>query len=177
VAFETVLGNNLRVDSVKLILHTFNMITMLAPPSIWLPALENSNCFIKLVLPFQSSESALTLSKYLCSLSRVVVADTQGFHALITSTAAKLSTSRESLLSVLMDAWVDLVRFLCFMKRSAYERAKNDNIGSARHRKLVAIALSHLCVTSDPLVLSRLPVFIPMWCSVLAETEETDDGE
>jgi hypothetical protein len=127
-AFESILGSDLKEESVKLILHTLNMLVLLAPPAIWHPPLEASHCFIKLVLPFHFDESALIRLKYLGSLSRIVLADSPCFHALVGSSAARLSTSPAELLAVLLDAWVNLVRH--FLWGSWRTQAQNSTTTS-----------------------------------------------
>ena len=44
-------------------------------------------------------------------------------------------------------------------------------------RKLTALALAHLVPTTRTVILDRLPEMISVWTSVLAETEESENGE
>ncbi len=44
-------------------------------------------------------------------------------------------------------------------------------------RKLVALALAYLLPTGHPVVLEHLQYYIPLWNSVMAQTEEDANGE
>lgn len=52
-----------------------------------------------------------------------------------------------------------------------------DNMSQGGQRKIVALALAELVVTNNPVVLSRLPDLVALWSGVLAQTEETQEGE
>lgn len=50
-------------------------------------------------------------------------------------------------------------------------------MSQGRQRKLAALALAYLVPTANPVILSRLSDLVALWSSVLAQTEETDQGE
>lgn len=54
---------------------------------------------------------------------------------------------------------------------------KFDNFSQARERKVVALALASLINTTKTVILERFSDIVNIWTSVLAETEETQDGE
>lgn len=52
-----------------------------------------------------------------------------------------------------------------------------DNLSQGGQRKIVALALAELVVTTNPIVLSQLGDLVALWSGVLAQTEETVEGE
>lgn len=90
-----------------------------------------------------------------------MLASRETFHLLVQSTASKVGCPPEQILTLILRSWIDY----------------HDNIGSAKHRKLAALSLAYLIQTTDETVLRHLPEFIPIWLGVLAETEETPEGE
>lgn len=111
--------------------------------------------------PTLQDRSPLVVSKYLGTLSRLVLASRDSFLLLVQSTSSRLGCLPQQLLALILRSWIDY----------------HDNIGSAKHRKLAALSLAYLIQTTDETVLAHLPEFIPIWLGVLAETEETPEGE
>ena len=58
-----------------------------------------------------------------------------------------------------------------------FESLQLDNMSQGGQRKIVALAVAELVVTNNPIVLSRLPDLVALWSGVLAQTEETQEGE
>ena len=52
-----------------------------------------------------------------------------------------------------------------------------DNLSQGGQRKIVALALAELVVTTNPIMLSQLGDLVALWSGVLAQTEETVEGE
>lgn len=50
-------------------------------------------------------------------------------------------------------------------------------MSQGRQRKLAALALAYLVPTTNPVILGRLSDLVALWSSVLAQTEESDQGE
>lgn len=101
------------------------------------------------------------MSKYLGTLSRLVLADLDVFQALVESSSQRMGGTPDQLMVLIVRSWIDYY----------------DNIGSAKHRKLSALSLARLIHTSNATILSFIPEFIPIWLGVLAETEESAEGE
>ena len=49
-------------------------------------------------------------------------------------------------------------------------------MSQGRQRKLAALALAYLVPTTNPVILGRLSDLVALWSSVLAQTEESDQG-
>lgn len=59
--------------------------------------------------PIQSGESAIVISKYLCSLARIVIAGPDTFHLLVNASAARMGIGADDLLTVVINHWIDKV--------------------------------------------------------------------
>ncbi|GAA5872418.1 hypothetical protein JCM16303_004510 [Sporobolomyces ruberrimus] len=155
--------DGLRLEAVKIVLHAMNTIFRTCPnPTIWAAALDESGCFqTMLQVVSQNDTSALIATKYLCSIARIILASSETFHQLVASTAARTNTPPDHLLSIILNQFVDRL----------------DNMSQGGQRKLVALALAELVATTNPIVLSRLADLVALWSGVLAQTEETQEGD
>ncbi|KAM0793458.1 hypothetical protein ACM66B_000901 [Microbotryomycetes sp. NB124-2] len=162
-SLESILGD-IKLDALKKILHAVDTILQLAPANVWATAFDETNLFIKLlkdVIAEQGEGQALIVTRYLATVSRLLLAGSDVFLHLVDSAAAKTGSSSDDILTRLVTVWSDRL----------------DNMSKAGHRKLAALALAHLVRSARPAVLGRLPEIVSLWTSVLAETQETDDGD
>ncbi|GAA5866359.1 hypothetical protein JCM3774_006631 [Rhodotorula dairenensis] len=152
----------LKLDAVKVILHALNTVYQTAPPSSWAAALDSSGCFATYLKVIGSTDiSALIVTKYLASLTRIILASPDTFHQLVVSTGARTDTPSDAIIEMVITQYVDRL----------------DNMSQGRQRKLAALALAYLVPTSNPVILGRLSDLVALWSSVLAQTEETDQGD
>ncbi|GAA5991993.1 hypothetical protein JCM10908_000686 [Rhodotorula pacifica] len=152
----------LKLDAVKVILHALNTVYQTAPPAAWAAALDSSGCFATYLKVIGSPEiSALIVTKYLASLTRIILASSDTFHQLVAATSARTGTSTDAILDTIITQYVDRL----------------DNMSQGRQRKLAALALAYLVPTTNPVILGRLSDLVALWSSVLAQTEETDQGD
>ena len=130
-------------------------------------------------LVIKADECALDLD--LCSVARIILASPSVFHSLLTSTSIRLQTSSDSLLSLILNQFIERVSTPLSSHPSHQELTKRviqlDNMSQGGQRKIVALAVAELVVTNNPIVLSRLPDLVALWSGVLAQTEETQEGE
>ncbi|POY71320.1 hypothetical protein BMF94_5632 [Rhodotorula taiwanensis] len=152
----------LKLDAVKVILHALNTVYQTAPPASWAHALDASGCFAFYLTTINRSDvSALIVTKYLSSLARIILASPDTFHQLVAAAASRSGASADAILDTIITQYVDRL----------------DNMSQGRQRKLAALALAYLVPTTSPTMLGRLSDFIALWSSVLAQTEETEQGD
>ncbi|GAA5896429.1 karyopherin KAP120 [Sporobolomyces salmoneus] len=166
VSFFTSISNlldGLRLEAVKTVLHSMNTIFKTCPsPASWAAALDESLCFQRMLeVVSQADTSALITTKYLCSIARIILSSPETFHHLVASTASRTNTSSDHLLGIILNQFIDRL----------------DNMSQGGQRKIVALALAELVVTTNPIVLSRLGDLVASWSGVLAQTEETLEGD
>ncbi|ORY75687.1 armadillo-type protein [Leucosporidium creatinivorum] len=160
-AFEDLLGE-LKLEAVKVILHGLNTVVKTSPIDNWAGTLDSSAAFIKLLTPLSHSETpVLIVTKYLCSVARIVLAGPETFLQLVEAAAVRTGSSSDNILALLLSSWIDRL----------------DNMSQGGQRKLVALALAHLIATTRSVVLERLPDLVSTWSSALAQTEETESGD
>ncbi|GAA6004411.1 hypothetical protein JCM10207_000715 [Rhodosporidiobolus poonsookiae] len=154
--------DGLKLEAVKVVLHALNTVFQSAPPNIWVGALDASGCFASFLRVISSTDvSALIVTKYLCSITRIILASPETFHQLLAATAARTGTTADQILDLIVTQFVDRL----------------DNMSQGGQRKLIALALAYLAPTTNPVILSRLPDLVSLWSSVLAQTEESDSGD
>jgi hypothetical protein len=155
--------DGLSLQAVKTVLHCINLIFKTSTSQKWAQALDESGCFQRLLqVVSQPDTSALISTKYLVTISRIILSDSSTtFHQLLISTGTRTQTSSDVLLSIVLDQLIE----------------RCDNLSSGGQRKIVALALGELIVTKNPNVLSRLGDLVALWSGVLAQTEETEQGE
>ncbi|TKA55315.1 hypothetical protein B0A53_02239 [Rhodotorula sp. CCFEE 5036] len=151
----------LKFEAVKVVLHALNTVYQTAPTSAWAGALESSGCFATYLKVISGDESALTITKYLASLTRIILASPDTFHQLVATTASRTGTSPDAILDTIVTQYVDRL----------------DNMSQGRQRKLAALALAYLVPTTNTVILGRLSDLVALWSSVLAQTEESDQGD
>ncbi|KAI5481425.1 hypothetical protein MNV49_004181 [Pseudohyphozyma bogoriensis] len=160
IGIEGLLGE-LKLEAVKYILHAVDTVLQAAPIATWAAALEGSGTMVKLVNPLNPAENALIVSRYLCTLSRIVIAGPETFHQLVEATAARMQVTSDDVLDIILYQYLD----------------KIDNMSQAAHRKLTALALAYLLPTTRPLILTRLGELLSIWSSVMSETQENETGD
>ncbi|GAA6036573.1 hypothetical protein JCM8097_001232 [Rhodosporidiobolus ruineniae] len=154
--------DGLKLEAAKVVLHALNTVYQAAPPSSWINALDASGCFATYIQVIAAKDhSALIVTKYLCSITRIILADPAAFHQLVAATAARTGSSADQILDLIITQFVDRL----------------DNMSQSGQRKLAALALAHLVPTTNPVVLGRLADLVSLWSSVLALTEETETGD
>ncbi|GAA5831223.1 hypothetical protein JCM3766R1_002972 [Sporobolomyces carnicolor] len=154
--------DGLRLEAVKVVLHSMNTIFKTCQSSRWAAAVDGSLCFQRMLeVVSRPDTSALISTKYLCSIARIILSSPEAFHQLVTSTASRTNTSSDHLLSLLLRQFID----------------RMDNLSQGGQRKIVALALAELVVTTNPIVLSQLGDLVALWSGVLAQTEETVEGD
>ncbi|GAA5940300.1 karyopherin KAP120 [Sporobolomyces koalae] len=152
----------LSVQAVKVVLHTLNSIFKTCPAMIWAAPFDESGTFQKLLQGISQTESsALVITKYLGSIARIILSSPETFHQMLASTGARTNTSSDHLLGLVINQFVERL----------------DNMSQAGQRKVVALALANLTATTNPVVLSRLSDLVALWSGVLAQTEETQEGD
>ncbi|GJN91530.1 hypothetical protein Rhopal_004553-T1 [Rhodotorula paludigena] len=152
----------LQLDALKVVLHALNTVFQTAPPTHWAAALDASLCFDRMLqVAAAKDSSALIVTKYLCSFSRIILASPETFHHLVASSAARTGASPGQIVDMVVTQFVDRL----------------DNMSQGGQRKLVALALAYLVPTTSPVVLSRLADLVSLWSSVLAQTEENESGD
>ncbi|BGP21505.1 hypothetical protein JCM10295v2_000380 [Rhodotorula toruloides] len=154
--------DGLKLDAVKVILHALNTVFQLAPPAVWAAPLEVSGCFAAFVKAISANDhSALIVSKYLCSISRIILASPETFYTLVAATASRLNATPEQILELVVTHFIERL----------------DNLSQGAQRKLIALALAHLVATVNPVILGRMADLVSLWSSVLAQTEESESGD
>ncbi|BGP28678.1 hypothetical protein JCM10296v2_000414 [Rhodotorula toruloides] len=154
--------DGLKLEAVKVILHALNTVFQLAPPAMWAGPLDASGCFAAFVKTISANDhSALIVSKYLCSISRIVLASPEAFHTLVAATASRLNATPDQILELVMTQFIERL----------------DNLSQGAQRKLVAVTLAHLVATVNPVILGRMADLVSLWSSVLAQTEESESGD
>ncbi|GAA5889895.1 hypothetical protein JCM5296_003642 [Sporobolomyces johnsonii] len=154
--------DGLKLEAVKVVLHALNTVFQAAPASVWAGALDSSGCFARFLTSIsQPDTSALIVTKYLCSISRIIAASPDTFHQLVQATAARTGSSADEILGVVVNQFIERL----------------DNLSQGGQRKLVALALAYLIPTTNAVILSRLPDLVVLWSGVLAQTEETQEGD
>ncbi|KAJ8297055.1 Importin-11 [Rhodotorula toruloides] len=154
--------DGLKLEAVKVILHALNTVFQLAPPALWAGPLDASGCFAAFVEAISANDhSALIVSKYLCSISRIILASPETFHTLVAATASRLSATPDQIVELVMTQFIERL----------------DNLSQGAQRKLVALALAHLVAAANPVILGRMADLVSLWSSVLAQTEESESGD
>ncbi|PRQ76874.1 Armadillo-type fold [Rhodotorula toruloides] len=154
--------DGLKLEAVKVILHALNTVFQLAPPATWAGPLDASGCFAAFVKAISANDhSALIVSKYLCSISRIILASPEAFHTLVAATASRLNATPDQILELVMTQFIERL----------------DNLSQGAQRKLVALALAQLVATVNPVILGRMADLVSLWSSVLAQTEESESGD
>ncbi|GAA5891120.1 hypothetical protein JCM6882_006430 [Rhodosporidiobolus microsporus] len=154
--------DGLKLEGIKVVLHALNTVFQTAPAATWMPALDASGCFETFLKVISSEEqTALVITKYLCSITRVVLAGPEAFHQLLAATASRTGSTADQLLDLIITQFTERL----------------DNMSQGGQRKLAALALAYLVPTTSHAVLNRLPDLVSLWSSVLALTEETDSGD
>ncbi|GAA5857039.1 hypothetical protein JCM8547_007927 [Rhodosporidiobolus lusitaniae] len=154
--------DGLKLEAVKVVLHALNTVFQTAPAATWIEALEASGCFASFLKVVSAEDSsALIVTKYLCSIARVILAGPEPFQQLLVATTGRTGSTPDQLLDLVITQFVERL----------------DNMSQGGQRKLAALALAYLVPTTNPVVLNRLPDLVSLWSSVLAQTEETDQGD
>ncbi|GAA6061030.1 hypothetical protein JCM10212_004604 [Sporobolomyces blumeae] len=154
--------DGLRLEAVKVVLHAFNTVFQASPPERWANEVHESGCFERVLeVVTTPGTPAVICTKYLCSISRIILASTETFRLLIASAAGRRESSPDEVLSLVLEQFIERL----------------DNMSSGGQRKLVALALANLVTTTDTVVLSRLADLVALWSGVMAQTEETDNGD
>ncbi|BGP12651.1 hypothetical protein JCM10213v2_000568 [Rhodosporidiobolus nylandii] len=154
--------DGLKLEAVKVVLHALNTVFQAAPASAWVEALDASGCFARFLQVIAATDiSALVITKYLCSITRIVLAGPETFHQLVAATASRTGSSADQILELIVTQFVERL----------------DNMSQGGQRKLAALALAYLVPSTNPVILGRLPDLVSLWSSVLAQTEETDSGD
>ncbi|BGP52842.1 hypothetical protein JCM8202v2_000399 [Rhodotorula sphaerocarpa] len=152
----------LKLEAVKVVLHALNTVFQTSPPSTWAAALDASGCFaVYLETIANPSIPSLIVTKYLASLARIIIASPDTFHQLVAATASRISQATDAILHTIISQYIDRL----------------DNMSQGRQRKLAALALAYLAPTAGPVVLEQLADLVALWSSVLAQTEETEQGD
>ncbi|KAK4057588.1 hypothetical protein OIO90_001233 [Microbotryomycetes sp. JL221] len=161
VAIESILGD-LKLEAVKKILHAFNVIVQTSSIQLLMNGFNQSNLMIKLLQPvLEQGTETLIVTKHLNTLSRIVLNDTDLFVQLVENVSTIAQVSTDELWSNFIINWTDKV----------------DNMSQPNQRKLTALALSNLIGTGKPIILNHLSNIVTVWTSVLAETQENQDGD
>ncbi|KAL8284260.1 hypothetical protein RQP46_005009 [Phenoliferia psychrophenolica] len=74
VSFENLLGD-LNIEPLKAVLRAMEAVFSTAPTVAWAQALDGSNAMLKILKSATGTESAQIVTKYLCTTSRIVLAD------------------------------------------------------------------------------------------------------
>ncbi|GAA6025975.1 hypothetical protein JCM11491_006406 [Sporobolomyces phaffii] len=167
-------GEGLRLEGVKVVLHSLNTVFKTCPAdsgsvASWAGPLDESGCFQRVLQVVSKPDaSALIVTKYLSTLARIVLSSATSFHLLVAATSRQTHTPPDGILAVVVDQFVDRV----------------DNVSQGGQRKLVALALAELLTSSasssdseSRVVLTRLGALVSLWSGVLAQTEETQEGD
>jgi len=95
------------------------------------------------------------------TLARIVVAGPTEFVQLVQSWAVRHGHSPDEVLTAILNEWIERI----------------DYMAQGGQRKLTALALAYLLPTNHPVVLDHLQDYVPLWNSVMAQTEEDVNGE
>ncbi|GAA5972295.1 hypothetical protein JCM11641_002396 [Rhodosporidiobolus odoratus] len=154
--------DGLKLEAVKVVLHALNTVFQTAPASAWIEALDASGCFAAFLKVISARDiSAIVITKYLCSITRIVLAGPETLHQLLAATSARTGSTADQLLDLILTQVADRL----------------DNMSQGGQRKLAALAFAYLVPTTNPAILNRMPDFVSLWSSVLAQTEETESGD
>ncbi|CEQ38881.1 SPOSA6832_00361, partial [Sporobolomyces salmonicolor] len=144
--------DGLKLEAVKVVLHTLNTVFQAAPASVWAGALDSSGCFARFLTSVSQPVGYLRSDHH-------KIPDT--FHQLVQATATRTGSSADEILGVVVNQFIERV----------------DNFSQGGQRKLIALALAYLVPTTSAVILSRLPDLVSVWSGVLAQTEETQEGD
>ncbi|GAA5826975.1 hypothetical protein JCM11251_002187 [Rhodosporidiobolus azoricus] len=152
----------LKLEGVKIVLHALNTVFQTAPAAAWVGAFDASRCLESFFKVLTSDDAtALMITKYLCSVTRIILASPDAFHQLLAATATRTGSTAEQLLELILTQFVERL----------------DNMSQGGQRKLAALAMAYLVTSTNPVILNRLPDIVSLWTSVLAQTEETESGD
>ncbi|KAF8195734.1 armadillo-type protein [Mycena galopus ATCC 62051] len=161
-AYRTTLSNVGAVaPNQKDMLISLNLLTQVAPSTLWGEAMHVSGLFSLLMKNILEGEcGAILLTEHIYLMSRIVMADRQMFLQLMAATATP-AVPESKLYEGLLDQWWGTW----------------DNMSEPRHRKLAAMGIAALVSTGRPDVLARLPGDIfNIWTDVLLELKEAKEA-
>ncbi|KAH8917385.1 ARM repeat-containing protein [Atractiella rhizophila] len=158
LASMAVLLETLDARAIKLLQHVLKTLLLSSSPVTWSPLLDISGIFSRVISIVTTDVAATTvvLSRYLTLISRIIIYDVDTFYYLLMSSAR---SHHEEILNQLLRVMVD----------------KFENLSSASGRKLISLALAHLCSKPNVILVQNLPSFVDLWCLSLAECQDEEE--
>ncbi|CAG8476007.1 4188_t:CDS:10 [Ambispora gerdemannii] len=152
-AFTRLLGD-LQTEACNFIIHVIDTILQACPIQLTGENLIGTGLLWKLKQPYN-------VVGYISIFARITISEPNYFLQFIAIANQQSNPHGDALLEKILDVWI--IRF--------------DNIAHPKQRKLNAMAFTALIATTNPIILTRLPHFISIWCDVLSEVRETGGGD
>ncbi|KAF8528819.1 ARM repeat-containing protein [Hysterangium stoloniferum] len=140
------------------IILVINLLTQMAPPSLWAEAMHTSGLFgILTKAVIDDKDGASFLAEHIYIFSRIAIADPLILNELVISAAPAMKMPETQIFEGLLDQWWK----------------KFDSMGQPQHRKLTAMGIASWASTGRPEVLDRLTTEIfNLWLDVFGELKE-----